>query len=387
MRVLKILVTGGGSSGHISPALAVVSALRRQARAEGDWTPQFLWIGGHKGLEKEQAGRAGIPFAGIETGKLRRYLSRENFTDLLRIPIGVAQAARAVGRFRPDVLFSTGGYVAVPPVLAARLRGVPILIHEQTVQIGLANRITARCATRIGLSFESALTELPPSLRRKATVFGNPVRPEIFGGDPDEAARRCGFDPADGALPAIYITGGSQGARVLNRAVEAVLPELLENFRVVHQCGHQPAGAEQDSDRLERAAGVLPPPLRRRYFLTPFVREEINHVFALAALVVGRAGAGTVAELCALGKPALYVPLVPTGGDEQTRNAQYCREQGAAEIIRQADLSGPLLLESVRALTADAARLHAMGEAARALAKPDAARELARAVLELAVGG
>ena len=384
MQALKILVTGGGSNGHISPALAIIGVLREMAHEAGTPEPQFLWIGGRKGLEKDAAQRADIPFTGIETGKLRRYLSWENFTDLLRIPVGIAQAGRAVRQFKPDVLLSTGGYVSVPPVIAARLRGTPIFIHEQTVQIGLANRMTARFATRIGVSFQSALNELSPRARNKAEVFGNPVRAEIFGGDAKAAVQFCGFDAQD-AAPTIYVTGGSQGARIINRAIEEVLPELLQTFRIVHQCGHQPAGQEQDFERLQRAAAVLPHGAKKRYFLTPFVREEINHIFALADLVVGRAGAGTVTELCALGKPALYVPLVPTGGDEQTRNAQYASDNGAAEIIRQSDLNGTLLLEQLRELTASRARLCEMGKAARTLAKPDAAQDIARVVLELAL--
>jgi UDP-N-acetylglucosamine--N-acetylmuramyl-(pentapeptide) pyrophosphoryl-undecaprenol N-acetylglucosamine transferase len=264
------------------------------------------------------------------------------------------------------------------------MQRVPILAHEQTVQIGLANRIAARFATRIALSFESAAGELALELRRKAIVTGNPVRPQIFGGDRGEAIRLAGFAREDDHLPAVYVTGGSQGARVINRAVEAVLPQLLSLCRIVHQCGQQPEGEEQDYDRLARAAMGLPPELRRRYFFTRFVGDEIKHVFALADLVVGRAGAGTIAEICVLGKPAVYVPLVPTGGDEQTRNAKACAAAGAAAIVPQADLSGPRLLAELRPLLADRARLAAMGRAALALGKPDAARDVATEVLRLA---
>jgi UDP-N-acetylglucosamine--N-acetylmuramyl-(pentapeptide) pyrophosphoryl-undecaprenol N-acetylglucosamine transferase len=383
MRTIKILVTGGGSSGHISPALAIINTLGAMS-AGADWQPRFRYVGGKRGIEQRVVGAAGVDFVGIETGKLRRYFSLENVTDMLRIPVGVGQALAEVRRFGPDVVLSTGGYVGVPAVLAAWLLRRPILTHEQTVQIGLANRITARYATTIALSFESAAQELPPALWRKTIVTGNPVRPLIFGGDRAEGARLAGFDPADDALPAVYVTGGSQGARVINRAVEAALPDLLAACRVYHQCGEQPAGEEQDFDRLTRAAAQLPPELRRRYFLTRFVGDEIKHVFALADLVVGRAGAGTIAEICVLGKPALYIPLVPTGGDEQTRNARACMEAGAAAIIAQAELTGPRLLAELRALLADRERLAAMGRAALALGKPDAARDVARALLALA---
>ncbi|KPV49307.1 hypothetical protein SE17_33400, partial [Kouleothrix aurantiaca] len=319
MRTINILVTGGGSSGHISPALAIINTVRALAADGTDWQPVFRYLGGKQGIEQRIVTEAGIDFVGIETGKLRRYFSVQNATDMLRIPVGVGQAVAEVRRCAPDVVLSTGGYVGVPPVMAAWLLRRPILTHEQTVQIGLANRITARFATQIALSFAGAARELPARLRAKTIVTGNPVRPAIFGGDGAEAVRLAGFAPGDDALPTVYVTGGSQGARIINRAVEAALPELLAQCRIIHQCGQQPAGDEQDYDRLERAAAALAPKLRWRYFFTRFVGDEIRHVFALADLVVGRAGAGTIAEICVLGKPALYIPLVPTGGDEQTR--------------------------------------------------------------------
>jgi len=383
MRTIKILVTGGGSSGHISPALAIIKTIG-DLSAGADWRPQFRYIGGTRGIEQQQITAAGIDFVGVATGKLRRYFSLENLTDLFRIPIGVAQALREVARFRPDVVLSTGGYVGVPAVLAAKLLRVPILTHEQTVQIGLANRITARFATTIALTFESARRELPAALRDKAIVTGNPVRSLIFGGDGDAAARWAGFAPDDQELPTIYVTGGSQGARIINRAVEAALPDLLAFCRIIHQCGQQPDGEQQDYDRLAQAAAQLPHELRRRYYFTRFVGVEIKDVLALADLVVGRAGAGTIAEICVLGKPALYIPLVPTGGDEQTRNALACAAAGAATIIAQAELSGARLVAELRPLLADHARLQAMGRAALTLGRPDAARAVAEAVLALA---
>ena len=385
MRIIKILVTGGGTGGHVSPALAVVQTLRELA-AGADWTSEFLYVGSRHGVEQELAEAAGVPFVGVQSGKLRRaaslrgLLTRQNVADAFRVPVGVAQALNEVRRFRPDVVLATGGYVSVPPVVAASLLRRPVLIHEQTVQIGLANRIAARFATRIALSFEGALSELPPSLRRKAFVSGNPARAAIFGGDRERAVERSGFLSADDGLPTIYVTGGALGAQSVNRALESALPDLLQTCRVIHQCGRQ------DGEHMAAVRDALPETLKRRYCVIPFVGDEIADVFALADLVIGRSGAGTVTEVSALGLPALFIPLVPTGGDEQTRNARRSVDAGAAVLLPSRELDGPRLLSEVRALLSNAERLRAMGAAARTLAAPNAARDLADALLAMVRG-
>jgi UDP-N-acetylglucosamine--N-acetylmuramyl-(pentapeptide) pyrophosphoryl-undecaprenol N-acetylglucosamine transferase len=305
-----------------------------------------------------------------------------NLIDQGRIPVGIMQSLWHLRRFKPDVVLATGGYVAVPPVLAAAFWRVPILIHEQTAQVGLANRINARFATKIALSWDESLKSLTPKLRAKAFVSGNPVRPSIWGGAATRAESYLGL--SEETLPVVYVTGGSLGARVINRAVEEVLPQLLEIARVVHQCGEQPNDPDPDFARLTRARLMLPEHLQKRYALTRFIRDELKDVFALTDLVVGRAGAGTVTELCALGKPALYVPLVPTGGDEQTKNAQMAVQEGAAKILKQSECRGATLLQTVRDLLRDRKKLREMGDQATHLAKPGAAREIAKAVLELA---
>ena len=380
---IKLLITGGGTGGHVSPALATIQAV--QARAVGaDWTPQFQYVGSRHGVEQRLVEAAGIPFVGVQSGKLRRassvrgLLTTKNFADALRVPLGIAQAMGEVRKFKPDAVLATGGYVSVPTVVAAGLLGRPVLIHEQTVQIGLANKIAARFASRIALTFEDAAQELPESLRRKTFVTGNPVRPVIFGGDKARAVGRFGFDPSENHLPTIYVTGGALGAKSINAAVEAVLLELLERCRVVHQCGRA------DGEPLAAVRNALPPNLQRRYWVIPFVGDEIADIFALCDLIVGRSGAGTVTEAAAVGKPALLIPLVPTGGDEQTRNAKRSAEAGAAVLLPSRDLTGSRLLSEITALLSDPARLIAMGQAALTLATPNAAFDLADALLALA---
>lgn len=383
MQTIKILVTGGGTGGHVSPALAVIQAVQAQA-VGADWRPEFRYVGSRHGVEQGLVEAAGIPFVGVQSGKLRRastlrgLLTVKNLLDALRVPVGIGQAIGEVRRFRPDAVLATGGYVSVPPVIAAGLLRRPVLIHEQTVQIGLANRIAARFATRIALTFEGAAQELPRRQRRKVFVTGNPVRQAIFGGDRVRAVERFGFDPAENALPTLYVTGGALGAKTVNAAVESVLPELLAQCRMVHQCGRQ------DALRFSALRAGLPGNLQRRYCVIPFVGEEIADIFALCDLIVGRSGAGTVTEASAVGKPALFIPLVPTGGDEQTRNAQRAVEAGAARLLPSRELDGPRLLAEIRGLLSDPARLAAMGQAALTQATPQAASDLAAALLALA---
>ena len=383
MKTVKILVTGGGTGGHVSPALATIEAVRTRA-VGADWMPRFLYVGSRHGVEQGLAEAAGIPFVGVQSGKLRRassvrgLLTLQNLTDALRVPVGIAQAISEVRKFGPDVVLATGGYVSVPTVIAAGILGRPVLIHEQTVQIGLANKIAARFATRIALTFEGAAQELPLSLRSKTFVTGNPVRPVIFGGSKERAIERFGFDPADASLPTVYVTGGALGAKSINQAVQDCLPALLGTCRIVHQCGRQ------DSEKFRAVKSALPPNLTRRYCVVPFVGDEIGDIFALCDLIVGRSGAGTATEAAAVGKPALFIPLVPTGGDEQTRNAQRSVDAGAARLLPSRELTGPRLLSEITRLLADPARLTAMGEAALTLATPNAAFDLADALLSLA---
>ncbi len=382
-RQLHIVVTGGGTGGHVGPALATIQAMRDLSAGQGG-TPVFLYLGSANGIEKTLAQEAGLDFCSVQSGKLRRathwrgLLSLKNLADVLRVPVGIAQSLRALQRFRPDALLATGGYVSVPPVLAAFILRVPILIHEQTVQVGLANKISALAATRIALSFADAARYLPARARAKAWETGNPVREIVFAGDKQRAVERFGFLPADNTLPCVYVTGGAQGARAVNSALLAILPDVLTRCRVLHQCG--PA----EADRFAAFAQTLPSPLQQRYWTAGFVGDEIGDVFALADLVVGRSGAGTVTEAAALGLPALLIPLVPTGGDEQTKNARRMADAGGAILLPAHELTPARLLREWNTLLADPARRQEMGKSARSLARPEAARDLARAVLALA---
>jgi UDP-N-acetylglucosamine--N-acetylmuramyl-(pentapeptide) pyrophosphoryl-undecaprenol N-acetylglucosamine transferase len=211
------------------------------------------------------------------------------------------------------------------------------------------------------------------------TVTGNPLRPELRGGSRAEAAARFGLDPA---LPLVYVTGGAQGAQRINRTVGEILPPLLDQAQVIHQCGDHPSTG--DRQWLEQRRAALAPALARRYTVLPYIGAELAGVYAAVALVIGRAGAGTVNECCQLGVPALYIPLPGTSGDEQTANARHVEQAGGCAVLPQSDLSPPRLLERVRSLLADASALKEMGERARLVAVPGAAERIADLLIQVA---
>jgi UDP-N-acetylglucosamine--N-acetylmuramyl-(pentapeptide) pyrophosphoryl-undecaprenol N-acetylglucosamine transferase len=373
--MLRVVLAGGGTGGHTSAGLAIAAALR----ARGDEEVALDWVGSHGGLEATRVPAAGIPYHAIATGKLRRSLALRNLTDLaLRVPAGCLQAWRLLGRLRPDVVVATGGFVAVPTALAAAARRRPLLVHEQVVVPGLANRLLARIADRVAVTFAASAGAFPAA---KVVLTGTPVRPDLLAGDRGRGFAGFGLDPA---LPLLYVTGGAQGSHRINRAVGAALVPLLTLTQVVHQCGENP---HDDAGWLAERAAALPPPLRARYRVLPFVTDALGDLYAAAGLVVGRAGAGTVTELAAVGLPAILIPLPGARGDEQTANARVLAEAGAAVLLPERALTPDGLAGLVAELFGDAARLKQMGERARGLAHPDAAERLVALILELAGRG
>jgi UDP-N-acetylglucosamine--N-acetylmuramyl-(pentapeptide) pyrophosphoryl-undecaprenol N-acetylglucosamine transferase len=367
---MRVVIAGGGTGGHTSAGLAVATTIIARGA-------DVHWIGSRAGIEARRVPEAGIPFHAIPTGKLRRYWDWQNVPDLaLRAPAGAVRSWWLLRRLRASVLFATGGFVSLPPALAARALGIPVVVHEQTAVPGLANRVIARFARRIALTFPVSGDGVFP--RERTTHTGNPLRPELVGGSREAACRRFAFDPA---LPIVYITGGAQGSHKINRTVGEILPVLLRDCQVIHQSGDNPETG--DHAWLGARAEALPRPLAQRYALTPYVGAELRDVYAAADLVVGRSGAGTVNECLHLGKPAIHIPLPGASGDEQTANARLVAAAGGSVLIPQESLTPDRLLEDVRRLLADRAALKAMGESARSLAAPDAAERLAQLIFEV----
>lgn len=382
-RPFRLIVTGGGTGGHTYPALTAIRTTSARLAGLGVGL-DVLWVGTAAGLEARVTEREGIPFRTVATGKIRRsgnplrLASPANIKDMGRVPLGAAQARSIVSDFKPDVVLSTGGYVAVPVGLAARFCRRPLVIHEQTVRLGLANRALARAATRVAVSSESTLPLLPDSVRGTAVVTGNPVRPEILSGRPDKAISTLALTGFDHTLPTLYVTGGAQGSVQINNVVRAILPWLLTRANVIHQCG---ATSIEESRQY---AAQLPDDVRPHYLVTDFVGPELPDVLALADIVVSRSGAGTIAELTALGKPSVLIPLATSAGNEQEHNALHLEQAGAAIALVKEAVTAEGLKAAVSPLISSPLKREEMATRARAKGRPDAANRLTDILLSVA---
>jgi len=371
---MRIVVSGGGTGGHIYPALAVATQLRAQYQAE------ILFLGSDDGLETQLVPEAGFRLVTIKAGKVRRYVSWQTVKGVIRIPVGVMQAVDIVRRFHADAAFTSGGYVAVPAGMAAYLNHVPLLMHQQDVPPNLSNKQVAPVATRISVAFEDSLAYFPS---HKTFQLGNPIRQEILD------IRRVGPMVARGRLglvadqPLLLVTGGSQGARRLNQVVSQALPELLPICQVL-----QISGKDLYNETLEGSNNVLAgvsSTLRSRYRLVPYLSDEMPAALQAADLVLCRSGASTLSELATLGKPSLLIPLPPAiGKSPQEANAAMFERKRASLVIKNADLEPGILAERVKYIMASPDLLAAMGEATSALAKPEATQNIVNELIKLA---
>jgi UDP-N-acetylglucosamine--N-acetylmuramyl-(pentapeptide) pyrophosphoryl-undecaprenol N-acetylglucosamine transferase len=281
-----------------------------------------------------------------------------------------------VSKFKPDVVFSTGGYVSVPIVIASGWKKVPVIIHEQTVNVGLANRIASRFADKVALTFESSSKFFP---KAKTVVTGIPLREEIFTGDADKV-----FDlfPLEPDLPVLYITGGSQGSKFVNDTIKEILSELLVHMNIIHQCG---GSTIHDSyNELITYRKTLPEELQSRYVVRDYIYDELPHIFKASSLILGRSGAGTVNECIALGKPSIFIPLPGTTRDEQGENARLGQSLGGAEVMYQDDVTPKKLLHKIKEIILDKNRLSEMSSSFINQTKTDGNLNILNLILECA---
>ena len=339
-----VAFTGGGTGGHIYPGLAVADELKTLANKDNKQIT-INWIGCSKGMDRQIVEKAvdskGNPtadfFYGIPSGKLRRYFSWQNFTDLFRIAGGYFSARRILKKLRPAILFSKGGFVSVPPVLAAKHLGIPVYTHECDFTLGLANRLNFKSAATMFVSYEETRNRLPQSEQSRVIVTGNPVRPVIYGAD-----RQKGRDflQITDNRPVLLVLGGSSGARQINELVWANLDRLCEHFTVVHQTGLLNADSSTESTLKEKYNGAYKP--------YQFIYEQMPDVIAAADIVLSRAGANSIWEAAVLNKPMVLIPLCGSGtrGD-QVDNAKFFEEKNAAVVLLGEQATGPNLLQAL----------------------------------------
>nr|BBH90408.1 undecaprenyldiphospho-muramoylpentapeptide beta-N- acetylglucosaminyltransferase [Thermosporothrix sp. COM3] len=371
---MKVLISGGGTGGHIYPALAVAMQLKEKYDAD------ILFLGSDDGLETQLVPAAGLRLVTVKAGKLQRYVSWGTIKKAARVPVGMMQAIGIVRRFHPDVAFTSGGYVAVPAGLGARLSGVPLLMHQQDVPPNLSNKLLMRLASHISVAFADSLRFFPS---QKTSLVGNPIRQEILdvrSKTPQEARTALGFDPA---VPLLLVTGGSQGARHLNQVVCKALPELLNHCQVLQISGKKLFEETRSlSDEILKGSSEE---VRKRYHLVPYMSEEMPLALQAAELVVCRAGASTLSELAVLGKPSILVPLPPgIGASPQEANAAMFGRQGAAEVVINDQFTVEALLERTNRLFTEQSALQVMAEAVSKLSLPDATATIADKIAQMA---
>lgn len=317
----RIVFTGGGTAGHVTPNIALIARLK-----EMDY--DIHYIGSYNGIEKELIEKIGIPYYGISSGKLRRYFDWKNFSDPFRVLKGFGEAKKLMKQIKPDIVFSKGGFVTVPVVVAAKRCKLPAIIHESDMTPGLANRLAISSAVKVCANFPETVRYLPEG---KAVLTGTPIRKELFAGNRLKGLEFCGFHAN---LPVLLIVGGSTGAAAVNEAVRNLLPTLLKRFQVIHLCGKG-----KTDPTYQNVEG---------YAQYEYISAELSDLFAAADVVISRAGANAICELLALRKPMILIPLSQAASrGDQILNAESFEKQGFAYVLPEEQLTNETLLTAV----------------------------------------
>ena len=323
----KIILTGGGTAGHVTPNIALLPALEASGY-------DIVYIGSKDGMEKGLIEACGIKYYGISTGKLRR--SRElknnikNAADMFRVVKGLGEASAIIRREKPDVIFSKGGFVSVPVAIGGYLNRVPVVAHESDITPGLANKLASPFASRVCCTFPEALKYVKGG---KGVLTGTPIRSELFKGSRQAGLKMCGFD---GSKPVVLVMGGSQGSLKVNACVRELLPQLAERFDIVHLCGK----GNMDADISNPA-----------YVQFEYISKELKDLFAAADMVISRAGSNSICELLALHKPMLLIPLSKAASrGDQILNAASFKEHGFAAVLNEENLNADTLAKEINSL-------------------------------------
>ena len=317
----RIILTGGGTAGHVTPNIALLPSLQEEGF-------EVIYIGSYDGIEKKLIENMGVKYYGISSGKLRRYFDVKNFTDPFRVLKGYSEASSLIKKLKPDIIFSKGGFVSVPVVMAAKRRKVPCIIHESDITPGLANKISIPFTDKVCVNFPETLVHIPQG---KAVLTGTPIRKELFSGNKIKGIDFCGFSLNK---PAIMVMGGSSGAQSVNEKVREALPLILEKYQVIHVCGKGKIDPAYDNIKA--------------YAQFEYINRELNNLFAAADIVVSRAGANAICELLALRKPNILIPLfLGASRGDQILNAHSFEKQGFSYILNQEDLDSDSLANAI----------------------------------------
>lgn len=319
----KIVLTGGGTAGHVTPNIALLPGLKELGY-------EIHYIGSYEGIESKLIADFDIPYYGIATGKFRRYLDPKNLSDPFRVIKGFTEARKILKQIQPDIVFSKGGYVSVPVVRAAASLKIPCIIHESDMTPGLANKLCIPVAEKVCCNFPETMQYIP---EEKAILTGSPIREELSKGNKIAALDLCGFDAN---TPVIMVIGGSLGAANVNKAVRDALPELLKDFQVVHICG---------KDKIDNMLLTT-----KGYKQFEYVKAELKDIFAMADVVISRAGANAICELLALKKPNVLIPLMAGSRGDQILNAKSFESQGYSKVLMEDDITNQLLVDTVHEL-------------------------------------
>ena len=320
----RIVLTGGGTAGHVTPNIALIPRLKELGY-------EIHYIGSYDGIEKKLIEELQIPYYGISSGKLRRYFDVKNFTDPFKVLKGFREARHTLAEIRPNVLFSKGGFVSVPVVLAAKRLHIPVIIHESDLTPGLANKICIPSAAKVCCNFPETLAHLPAD---KAVLTGSPIRQELLEGNPIAALEFCHFTANK---PVILVMGGSLGSAAINDTIRGVLPELLKTYQVIHLCG---------KGKLDEGLNHTP-----GYVQFEYIKKELRDLFALADIVISRAGANAICELLALHKPNILIPLsAKASRGDQILNARSFEAQGFSIVLEEEEVTNLTLLNAIHTL-------------------------------------
>lgn len=316
-----IVFTGGGTAGHVTPNIALFPAVKEAGY-------EISYIGSYEGIEKELITGQGVTYYGIDSGKFRRYFSWKNFTDPFHVVKGYFQAKKLLKKLNPNIVFSKGGFVSVPVVMAAKKCKIPCIIHESDITPGLANKLAIPSATKVCANFPETLNYLP---KEKAVLTGSPIRKELFTGNKIKGLDFCGFTANK---PVLLVIGGSTGAASVNNAVRDLLPTLLQQFQVIHLCGKGKTDESYNG--------------REGYVQFEYINKELKDLFAAADVIVSRAGANAICELLALKKPNILIPLSAAASrGDQILNAESFERQGFSYVLKEEDVTNETLLAAV----------------------------------------